>query len=97
MAADGIFQVLDDAHRELEALQRGVRTLTAEAGDEGLHRPGQRRRDGERGRPAQVGRRRDGRRSRTTDTVFGEETGVVLPEDDRVMVVEGFCEEVGAG
>ncbi|MFF9221249.1 hypothetical protein [Streptomyces viridosporus] len=83
MAADSIFQVFDDAHRR----GRG----------QGLHRPGQRRRDGERGRPAQVGRRRDGRRSRTTDTVFGEETGVVLPKDDRVMAVEGFCEEVGAG
>lgn len=35
MAADDIFQVLDDAHRELEALQKGVRTLTAEARHKG--------------------------------------------------------------
>ncbi|HZF90649.1 DUF6571 family protein [Streptomyces sp.] len=33
--ANGIHQVLDDAHRELEALQKGVRTLTAEAKDKG--------------------------------------------------------------
>lgn len=33
--ANSIFQVLDDAHRELEALQKSVRTLTAEAKDKG--------------------------------------------------------------
>jgi hypothetical protein len=33
--ANGIHKVLDDAHRELEALQKGVRTLTAEAKDKG--------------------------------------------------------------
>ncbi|WP_406725207.1 hypothetical protein WJ438_11835 [Streptomyces sp. GD-15H] len=33
--ADSIFQVLDDAHHELEALQKSVRTLTGEAGERG--------------------------------------------------------------
>ncbi|MFB8777531.1 hypothetical protein [Streptomyces broussonetiae] len=33
--AHGIFQVLDDAHRELETLQKSVRTLTKEASDKG--------------------------------------------------------------
>ncbi|MBX9395737.1 hypothetical protein K4749_19565 [Streptomyces sp. TRM72054] len=33
--ANGIYQVLDDAHRELEVLQKRVRTLTQEAKDKG--------------------------------------------------------------
>ncbi|MFC5957011.1 hypothetical protein ACFP51_21805 [Streptomyces pratens] len=33
--ADSIFQVLDDAHHELETLQKSVRTLTDEAGKKG--------------------------------------------------------------
>ncbi|MGC9381970.1 hypothetical protein [Streptomyces sp. MH13] len=33
--ANGIYQVLDDAHRELEALQKSVRTLTTEAREKG--------------------------------------------------------------
>jgi hypothetical protein len=33
--ANGIYKVLDDAHRELEALQKSVRTLTAEAKEKG--------------------------------------------------------------
>ncbi|MFE4050640.1 hypothetical protein [Streptomyces sp. YIM B13518] len=33
--ANSIFQVLDDAHRELEALQKSVRTLTDEAKGKG--------------------------------------------------------------
>ncbi|MEV5310451.1 DUF6571 family protein [Streptomyces sp. NPDC052610] len=33
--ANGIYQVLDDAHRELEALQKSVRTLTTEAKGKG--------------------------------------------------------------
>ncbi|MGP4088774.1 hypothetical protein [Streptomyces sp. KR55] len=34
--ANSIYQVLDDAHRELAALQRKVKTLTAEAGKKGF-------------------------------------------------------------
>ncbi|MEU3733561.1 DUF6571 family protein [Streptomyces sp. NPDC033538] len=33
--ANGVYQVLDDAHRELESLQKRVRTLTTEAKDKG--------------------------------------------------------------
>ncbi|MFC9950246.1 hypothetical protein ACFVIN_06865 [Streptomyces prasinus] len=33
--ANSVFQVLDDAHRELQALQKSVRTLTNEAKDKG--------------------------------------------------------------